>query len=125
MEEKICPHIDCLVYHDGKPCTCNMARWCSKCGGEFASPEGKCYHCENCKLGFDDCKCPHPPYNYELNPRKCDCKNKSKESWEIQTKKSLESFDKILSIIQDGRDKGFEAETILQSIESELMGRKV
>lgn len=32
--------------------------------------------------------------------------------------------DKILSIIQDGKDKGYEAETILQSIEAELTKRK-
>lgn len=40
----------------------------------------------------------------------------------LQSESSLEY--QILSIIQDGKDKGYEPETILQSIKSELTRRK-
>lgn len=26
-----CPHLSCLVYHDGDPCTCDMSQYCQQC----------------------------------------------------------------------------------------------
>lgn len=35
MEKKICPHLNCLVYHgEGNPCNCDMARYCPECNKE-------------------------------------------------------------------------------------------
>ena len=36
-QSAVCPHLNCLVYHNGHPCTCDMRRYCSQCKGEFAN----------------------------------------------------------------------------------------
>lgn len=34
MYDKICPHLNCLVYHPDGVCTCDMASSCGICKGE-------------------------------------------------------------------------------------------